>query len=48
METNKIMVDILVLISFYPTYKEWKLDIDFTGQLSDPSFYPTYKEWKPF
>ena len=35
-----------LLLSFYPTYKEWKPEYNDTNVNEDTAFYPTYKEWK--
>ena len=33
-------------LTFYPTYKEWKLGDTLDKKFGKFAFYPTYKEWK--
>ncbi len=47
METvSKSSGTINLIISFYPTYKEWKPGFIQASLTLPLTFYPTYKEWR--
>ncbi|KUK15040.1 MAG: hypothetical protein XD53_1536 [Petrotoga mobilis] len=35
------------ILTFYPTYEEWKQKFHFIFSFASFTFYPTYEEWKP-
>ena len=38
--------EMVVVLTFYPTYEEWKPEMSESGENVAATFYPTYEEWK--
>jgi len=34
------------ILTFYPTYEEWKQELEEEIDFEKQAFYPTYEEWK--